>query len=83
MKNRHWRWLALVLATPESQWPYHDTVEQITCAREYCGFIVGPDKAYKTGEVCLPPLGDILLVMRVGGRHMKWNEPVSEVAAAQ
>jgi hypothetical protein len=73
---------SLVLATPENQWEYHDAAEQVSSTRVYPGFTVGPKKAYTTSEIALPPLGEVLVIMRVGGRHMHWGPPppVSTVA---
>ena len=73
----------LVLATPETQWPYHDTTDQITYDREYDGFVTGPDEEFKTGNIVIPRMGDILLVMRVGGRHMHWGDVAEYVAEAK
>ncbi len=70
---------ALVLATPETQWPYHDTKEQISFARQYPGFEVGPNCDFKTGDITIPRLGDVVVVMRVGGRHMHWGDPRAEL----
>ncbi|MCB9867026.1 MAG: hypothetical protein H6816_10390, partial [Phycisphaerales bacterium] len=66
---------SLVLATPENQWEFHDAEDQVSRAREYPGFTVGPDDAYSTGDIKLPALGEVLVVMRVGGRHMQWGPP--------
>ena len=72
---------ALVLATPESQWLYHDATEQVSTAREYAGYTTGPFKDYTTGDIVIPRLGDVMVVMRVGGRHMHWNGPPSGMVA--
>jgi len=66
---------SLVLATPENQWEFHDAAEQVSSTRVYPGFTVGPKKAYCTGEIALPPLGEVVVVLRVGGRHMHWGPP--------
>jgi hypothetical protein len=73
---------ALVLATPENQWPYHDTREQIDYGRAYRGFKVGPDGAYRSGDIVIPPLGEVVLEVQVGGRHMKWAPDTGEVASS-
>jgi hypothetical protein len=77
---------SLVLATPENQWEFHDAEEQVSSTRVYPGFRVGPEKkswfglgpskhAYGTGCVELPPLGEVVMVLSVGGRHMQWGPP--------
>lgn len=66
---------SLVLATPENQWEFHDAAEQVSNTRVYPGFTVGPKDAYCTGAIELPPLGELLAVVRVGGRHMQWGPP--------
>jgi len=64
---------SLVLATPENQWPYHDTTEQIAGPRSYQGHVTGPTEAYTTGDIVIPPLGELVCVVRIGGRHMHWD----------
>ena len=72
---------SLVLATPENQWPFHDPNDQVRLERVYAGYATGPDEEYKTGDITIPPLGEVLLVMRVGGRHMHWGAPHAIAAA--
>jgi hypothetical protein len=69
-----------VLATPESQWPWHDTVRQVGLSRVYDSHAVGPKKAYETGSIELPPLGEVVLVVRVGGRHQQWAPAPDDMA---
>ncbi|MCB9849923.1 MAG: hypothetical protein H6817_04385 [Phycisphaerales bacterium] len=71
----------LVLATPENQWEFHDAADQVGRARVYPGFAVGPNGDYMTGPIEIPALGEVLLVMRVGGRHMHWGEPPADSVA--
>lgn len=72
---------SLVLATPENQWDFHDAAEQVSQARVYPGFIVGPGKAYRSGEIEVPALGEVLVELRVGGRHMHWGPPPTDATA--
>ena len=65
---------SLVLATPEDQWAFHDTRDQIGGDRTYNGFATGPLDAYQTGDISIPAMGEPLVVMRVGGRHHHWKE---------
>jgi hypothetical protein len=62
-----------VLATPETQWPYHDTYDQIVKEREYEDFTIGPGRNYKVDDLDLHPLGRVIAVLRVGGRHKHWD----------
>lgn len=66
---------SLVLATPENQWEFHDAEEQVASCRVYPGFAVGPDESYSTGCIALPPLGEVVMVLTVGGRHEQWGPP--------
>lgn len=70
---------SMVLATPESQWKYHDTKYQVGDDRYYEGHRTGPYGEYRTGDIVLPALGDVLVVMRVGGRHKHWDDPRREM----
>lgn len=72
---------SLVLATPESQWAYHDAATQVGKGREYDGFEVGPGDDYQTGDITIPRLGDVVLEMKVGGRHKHWDAPNREMVA--
>ena len=72
---------AMVLATPENQLPYRDTMEQIGEDREYDGFKVGPGGSYKVPELELEAIGHVVAVMRVGGRHKQWDNPSGEMVA--
>jgi hypothetical protein len=71
----------LVLATPENQWEFHDAADQVGRSRTYPGFAVGPNQDYITGPIEVPALGEVVLVMRVGGRHMQWGEPPADSVA--
>ncbi|MFH0981727.1 MAG: hypothetical protein V2A79_09330 [Planctomycetota bacterium] len=71
---------ALVLATPEYQWPYHDTFHQVAHGRSYEGFIIGPGLNYHVGDFRLAPIGKVVAVMQVGGRHKHWGDLESAVA---
>ncbi|MCP4592704.1 MAG: hypothetical protein GY842_18370 [bacterium] len=64
---------ALVLATPESQWPYHDTFDQVSKSRTYDGVSVGPGCNYCVGSLKLHAIGRVVAVLRVGGRHKHWD----------
>ena len=72
---------ALVLATPEFQWPYHDAEEQVSRSRKYDSVTVGPGSNYHLGAFKLNPLGKVVAVLRVGGRHMHWDNYHTAVAA--
>lgn len=72
---------ALVLATPENQWPYRDAMDQIDDDREYDGFTVGPGRAYHFDDLKLEPIGHVVAVLRVGGRHQQWDDPSGEMVA--
>lgn len=72
---------SMVLATPENQWEYHDTKHQIGEGRLYAGHETGPYGEYHTGDIVVPALGEVVLVMRVGGRHMHWDDPRREMVA--
>lgn len=65
---------SLVLATPENQWDFYNTENQITIDRHYSGFTSGPLDAYKTGDITVAAMGEPLVVMNVGGRHRHWPE---------
>ncbi|MCK4658912.1 MAG: hypothetical protein KAV82_05260 [Phycisphaerae bacterium] len=71
---------ALVLASPEYQWPYHDTFDQVAHSRTYNGFTVGPGCNYHLCSFKLHPLGRVVAVMRVGGRHKHWEGLPTAVA---
>jgi hypothetical protein len=71
---------ALVLATPEYQWPYHDTFHQVARSRTYQGFLVGPGINYHVEGFTLEPIGKVVAVMRVGGRHKHWDNLETAVA---
>lgn len=64
---------ALVLATPENQWPYHDTFDQVAHSRTYDSVTIGPGCNYHLGSFRLHPIGRVVAVMRVGGRHKHWD----------
>ncbi|NOX59376.1 MAG: hypothetical protein GXP29_11040, partial [Planctomycetes bacterium] len=72
---------SMVLATPENQWKFHDTKSQVGSARVYPGHRTGPYGEYRTGDVVIPALGEVVVVMRVGGRHMHWDDPRREMVA--
>ena len=72
---------SMVLATPESQWEYHDTKYQVGDARLYAGHRTGPYGEYRTGDIVMPALGEVVVVMRVGGRHKHWDDPRREMVA--
>ena len=72
---------AVVLATPEYQWPFHDTFDQVANDRHYKGFTVGPGNNYHLGDFELNPIGRVVAVMRVGGRHKHWSGLPTEMAA--
>lgn len=74
---------AMVLATPENQWPYHDAFEQVNEDREYDGFTIGPGRNYHLDVFELEPIGHVVAIMRVGGRHKQWGDPGGEMAAAK
>ncbi len=40
-------------------------------------------KPYRDMSAAADELGEILLVMRLGGRHMQWGDPAQELASAQ
>lgn len=65
---------ALVLATPEYQWPYHDTFDQVSRSRTYEGFTVGPGYNYHLGGFKVHAIGKVVAVLRVGGRHKHWDD---------
>lgn len=65
---------SLVLATPENQWEFDDTQQQVSTDRHYLGFSTGPMDAYQSGDIVIPAMGEPLVVMRVGGRHRHWPE---------
>ena|GEM_PF-630595 len=71
---------ALVLATPEYQWPYHDAFTQVSRSRTYDGFTIGPGVNYHLGTFKLHPIGKVVAVMRVGGRHKHWGDTPEAVA---
>ena len=71
---------ALVLATPEYQWPYHDTFTQVSRSRTYDGFTIGPGLNYHLGRFKLHPIGKVVARMRVGGRHKHWGDTPVVVA---
>lgn len=68
---------SLVLATPENQWDFYNTENQINSHRHYPGFAAGPLDAYTTGDITIAAMGEPLVVMRVGGRHRHWPEMAS------
>ncbi len=72
---------SMVLATPETQWEYHDTRDQVGRDRIYPGQETGPYGVYRTGDIELPALGEVVVVMRVGGRHMHWDDPRREMVS--
>jgi hypothetical protein len=74
---------AMVLATPENQWPFHDTAEQVEDARHSAGAVIGPWCAYTVGGLELEPLGELIAEVRVGGRHKHWDDPRGEMVAFQ
>ena len=69
-----------MLATPEFQWPYHDTIRQVSHSRTYDGFTVGPGWNYSLGKFKLDHIGQVVAVVRIGGRHMRWSDMWEAVA---
>ena len=72
---------SMVLATPENQWPFHDTFEQIDEDRSYAGHRTGPMDEYRTGDIVIPALGEVVLEMSIGGRHKHWGPPAGEMVS--
>lgn len=72
---------SLVLATPENQWEFRDAATQVSTGRRYCGVKTGPKGEFETGDIVIPALGELVCVMRVGGRHMQWDDPRTEMVA--
>ena len=38
-------------------------------------------RPYEDAVAAADEIGEVLLVMRIGGRHMQWGEPAGELAA--